>query len=163
MFLNLKFLLFLVLVSTQLTLISESFLVPLWWKTNRWRKFQIVTRRLNPYEKSHMSATTQNRKFDKNDRFKERKQLRLLCSDWSTDYVKHHSQNIRNVQKNQTMKLIRTLFASLLLIGRKLHKDPENYFKGSASEHKLICYKQIGYPWCLQKRYTRTEKSRNKN
>ena len=37
-----------------------------------------MTRRLNPYEKSHMSATTENRKCDKNDRFKERKQLRLL-------------------------------------------------------------------------------------
>ena len=38
----------------------------------------------------------------------------FFCSGWSTDYVKHHSQNIRNVQKNQTMKLTRTLFASLL-------------------------------------------------
>ena len=62
-----------------------------------------------------MSATTENRKFDKNDRFKERKQLRLLLQ-----WLKHRlrktddSQDIRNVQKNQTMKLTRTLFASLL-------------------------------------------------
>ena len=84
----------------------------LWWRS---RNFQIVTRRLNPYEKSHMSATTENRKFDKNDRFKERKQLRLLLQ-----WLKHRlrktddSQDIRNVQKNQTMKLTRTLFAYLL-------------------------------------------------
>ena len=113
MFLNLKFLLFLALVSTQLTFPNHFFYPCDEKQTDRgnfrsWLEGLTLTKNL---------TCQQPRKIEnliKMTGLRKENNWGFFCSGWSTDYVKHHSQNIRNVQKNQTMKLTRTLFASLL-------------------------------------------------
>ena len=96
-----------------------------------------------------MSATTENRKFDKNDRFKERKQLRLLLQ-----WLKHRlrktddSQDIRNVQKNQTMKLTRTLFASLLWSDWNCIKTQKLFNRAPASTSWPVMSKSVTLAGC---------------
>ena len=118
-----------------------------------------------PYEKSHLSATTQNRKFDFKKWqvwFKERKQLRLLLQ-WLKHRIRKTSlAKYQKRTKETNDETHKDTVCLLALIWLKLHKDPK-IISWRASKHKLTRYKQIGYSWCLQKRYTRTEKRRNKN
>ena len=111
MFLNLKFLLFLVLVSTQLTF-PNHFLYPCDEKQADRGKFRLW---LEGLKISHVSNNAKSKIwFKKMTGLRKENNWGFFCSDWSTDYVNHYSQNITNVQKNQTMKLTRTLFAYLL-------------------------------------------------
>ena len=92
----------------------------------------------------------------KNGRFKERKHLRLLLQ-----WLQQRLRKTSLAKTSQTYKRTKRWNSQghcllLALIWRKLHKDPK-------IKRKLTRYKKIGYSCSLQKRYTRTEKRRNKN
>ena len=113
MFLNLKFLLFLVLVSTQLTF-PNHFLYPCDEKQADRGKFRLWLEGLTLTKNLTCQQPRKIENLIKMTGLRKENNWGFFCSDWSTDYVNHYSQNITNVQKNQTMKLTRTLFAYLL-------------------------------------------------
>ena len=156
MFLNLKFLLFLVLVSTQLTF-PNHFLYPCDEKQADRGKFRLW---LEGLTLTKNLTYQQPRKIEnlikKNGRFKERKQLRLLLQWLKHRLRKSLLAKYHKRTKEPNDETHKDTVCLLALIWRKLHKDPK-------IKRKLTRYKQIGYSCSLQKRYAKTEKRRNKN
>ena len=157
MFLNLKFLLFLVLVSTQLTF-PNHFLYPCDEKQADRGKFRLW---LEGLTLTKNLTCQQPRKIEnlikkKNGRFKERKQLRLLLQWLKHRLRKSLLAKYHKRTKEPNDETHKDTVCLLALIWRKLHKDPK-------IKRKLTRSKQIGYSCSLQKRYAKTEKRRNKN
>ena len=123
-FLNLNFFLFLVLVSTQLTF-PKHFLYRCGGKQTDRGNFRLsLEGLLYSYEKSHISETKQNRKFDNNDRFKERKQLRLLLQWLKHRLRKTSLEKYQKRTKEPNDETHKDTVCLLALIWLKLYKDP---------------------------------------